>query len=108
MSALLYLKNIFVILFRLNKFIILFRLIELVVFPFCIRKRGSCNLTLSFIKTLGPEACKRETSIMLVSKVTVAVGAWVFCSVTGHARLFVPTNLATNLNMRKRSDAVTV
>ena len=45
---------------------------------------------------------------MLVSKVTVAVGAWVFCSLTRHARLFVPTNLATSLNMRKRSDAVSI
>ena len=45
---------------------------------------------------------------MLVSKVTVAVGAWVFCSLTRHARLFVPTNLATNLNVRNRSDAATV
>ena len=45
---------------------------------------------------------------MLVSKVTIAVGAWVFCSLTTHAQLFVPTNLATKLNMRKRSDAATV
>ena len=45
---------------------------------------------------------------MLVSKVTIAIGAWVFCSLTSHARLFVPTNLAANLNMRKRSDATTV
>ena len=51
--------------------------------------------------------CKRETSIMLVSKVTVAVGALVFCSLSRHAWLFVPTNLATNLNVRKRSDAAT-
>ena len=33
---------------------------------------------------------------MLVSKVTVAVGEWVFCSLTRHARLFVHINLATN------------
>ena len=45
---------------------------------------------------------------MLVSKVTIAIGACVFCSLTRHARLFVPTNLAANLNMRKRSDAATV
>ena len=64
--------------------------------------------TLPFVKTVGPEVYKRKTSIMLVSKVTVAVGAWVFCSLTRHARLFVPTNLATSLNMRKRSDEVTV
>jgi len=51
---------------------------------------------------------KREILIMLVSKVTVAIEAWVFCSLTRHARLFVPTNLATNLNARKRSDAATV
>ena len=54
------------------------------------------------------EVCKRETLIMLVSKVIVAVGAWFFCSLTRHARLFVPTSLATNLNVRKRSDAATV
>ena len=51
---------------------------------------------------------KRGISIMLVSKVTIAVGAWVFCGLTRHARLFVPTNLAANLNVRKRSDAATV
>ena len=45
---------------------------------------------------------------MLVSKVTVAVEAWVFCSLTRNARSFVPTNLATNLNVRKRFDAVTI
>ena len=45
---------------------------------------------------------------MLVSKVAIAIGAWVFCSLTMHARLFVPTNLAANLNMRKRSYVATV
>ena len=45
---------------------------------------------------------------MLVSKVTVAVGAWAFCSLTRRARLSVPTNLAASLNARKRSDAMTV
>ena len=45
---------------------------------------------------------------MLVSKVTIAVGAWVFCSLVRHAQLFVPTNLAANLTMRKRSDATTL
>ena len=45
---------------------------------------------------------------MLVSKVTIAVGARAFCSLTRHARLSVPTNLAVNLNMRKRSDATTI
>ena len=45
---------------------------------------------------------------MLVSKVSIAVGAWVFCNLTKHAQLFVPTNLATSLTMRKRSNAVTV
>ena len=72
------------------------------------KKKGSCNPTLPFVKTVGPEVCKRETSIMLVSKVTVAVGAWVFCSLTRHALLFVLTNLATSLNVRKRSDEVTI
>jgi len=45
---------------------------------------------------------------MLASKVSIAVGAWVFCSLTKHACLSVPTNLAANLNMRKRSYASTV
>ena len=45
---------------------------------------------------------------MMVSKVTVAVEAWAFCSLTRHARLSAPTNLAANLNARKRSDATTV
>ena len=45
---------------------------------------------------------------MLVSKGTIAIEAWVFCSLTRHAHLSVPTNLAANLNARKRSDAMTV
>ena len=65
-------------------------------------------MTLPFIKTVGPKVYKREILIMLVSKVTIAVGAWVFCSLTRHARLFVPANLVANLNVRKRSDAVTI
>ena len=73
---------------------------------FAFEKRCSCNLTLLFVKAIGLEVCKRETWIMLVSKVTIAVGAWVFCSLTRHARLFVLTNLAANLNMRKRSDTL--
>ena len=52
--------------------------------------------------------CIREILIMLVSKVTIAVGAWVFCSLTRHARLSIPTNLVINLNTRKRSDAMTI
>ena len=108
MSVLLYFENRFVILFRLNKFVISFRLIELVFFPFCIQKRCSCNPTLLFAKAVGLEVYKRGISIMLVSKVTIVVGAWVFCSLTRHARLFIPTNLATNFNLRKRSDAATV
>jgi len=51
---------------------------------------------------------KGKISIVLVSKVTIAVGAWVFCSLTKHARLSVLTNLAVNLNARKRPDAMTV
>ena len=64
--------------------------------------------TLPFVKTVGPEVYKRKTSIMLVSKVTIAIGAWVFCSLTRHAWLFVTTNLATNFNMKKRSNAATI
>ena len=45
---------------------------------------------------------------MLVSKVIIAIGAWVFCSLTRHARLFIPINLAANLNVRKRFDAATI
>ena len=45
---------------------------------------------------------------MLVSKVTIAIGPWVFCSLTRHAHLFVPIDLVANLNARKRSDATTV
>ena len=75
---------------------------------FAFEKRCSCNPTLPFVKTVGPEVYKREISIMLVSKVTIAVGAWVFSNLTRHARLSVPTNLAANLDARKRSDATTV
>ena len=45
---------------------------------------------------------------MLVSKVTVAVGMWVFCRLTRRARLYIPANLTTSLDVRKRSDAMTV
>ena len=59
-------------------FVILFRLSELVFFPFAFEKRGLCDPTLLFVKAIGPKVYKGEISIMLVSKVTVAVGAWVF------------------------------
>ena len=81
---------------------------KLVFFPFAFEKKGLCDPILLFVKTVGPEVYKGEILIMLVSKVTIVVGAWVFCSLTRHARLSVPTNLAANLNMRKRSDAATV
>ena len=77
--------------------------------PFLHSKKGdSCDPTLPFVKAVGHEVYKRGISIMLVRKVTIAVRAWVFCSLTRHARLFVPTDLAANLNVRKRSDAATV
>ena len=84
-----------------NRFVILFRLSKLVFFLFAFEKRGLCDPTLPFIKTVGPEVYKEEISIMLVRKVTIAIGAWVLCSLTRHARLYVPTNLAANLNARK-------
>ena len=86
----------------------MFRLFELTFFPFAIEKKGLYDPTLLFVKTIGPEVYNGEISIMLVSKVTVAVGAWAFCSLTRHAPLSAPTNLAANLNVRKRSDATTV
>ena len=87
-----------------NSFVILFCLSKLVFSPFAFERRGLCDLTLPFNKTIGPEVYKREILIMLVSKVTLSVGAWGFCSLTKLARLFVPTNLNTNLDARKRSD----
>ena len=81
---------------------------DLIFFPFVFEKKGLCDPTLLFVKTIGPEVYKEEILIMLVSKVTLAVGAWVFCSLTRHAHLSAPTNLAANLNARKRSDAMTV
>ena len=45
---------------------------------------------------------------MMVSKVTVAVRAWAFCSLTRRARLSVPPNLVADLDARKRSNAMTV
>ena len=86
----------------------MFRSFEVTFFPFVFEKKGLCDSTLPFVKTIGLEVYKGEILIMLVSKVTVAVEAWVFCSLTRHARLFVPTNLVANLNARKRSDATTV
>ena len=86
----------------------MFRSFELTFFPFAIEKKGLCDSTLPFIKTIGPKVYKGEILIMLVSKVTVAVGAWAFCSLTRHAILSAPTNLAANLNARKRYDATTI
>ena len=91
-----------------NRFVILFRLSELVFFPFAFEKKGLCDPTLPFVKTVGPEVYKGEISIMLVSKVTIVVGAWAFCCLTERARLSVSMNLATNLSARKRSDATNV
>ena len=45
---------------------------------------------------------------MLLSKDSIAVGAWAFCSLTRRARLSVPTNIAASLDVRKRFDAMTV
>ena len=45
---------------------------------------------------------------MLVSKDTVAAEAYVFCCPTRHDQLFVSTNLATRLSMKKRSNMVTI
>ena len=86
----------------------MFRSFELTFFPFAIKKKGLCDSTLPFVKTIGPEVYKGKISIMLVSKVIVAVGAWAFCSLTRHAHLSVPINLAANLNTRKRSDTTSV
>ena len=91
-----------------NKFVILFRSFELVFFLFAFEKKSLCDPTLPFVKTIGPEVYKGEISIMLVSKVTIAVGAWAFCSLTRYARLSALTNLAADLNARKSSDAMTV
>ena len=86
----------------------MFRSFELTFCPFTIKKKGLCDPTLPFVKTIGPEVYKGEILIMLVSKVTVAVGAWAFCCLTRRARLSVPTNLAANLSARKRSDSMNV
>ena len=84
----------------------MFRSFELTFFPFAIEKKGLCDLTLPFVKTIGPKVYKGKISIMLVSKVTIVVGAWFFCSLTRHAHLSAPTNFDANLNARKRSDAM--
>ena len=86
----------------------MFHLFELTFFPFAIEKKGLCDSTLPLVKTIGTEVYKGEILIKLVSKVTIAVGAWAFCSLTRRARLSVPTNLATSLDARKRSDAMTI
>ena len=71
-------------------------------------KKGLCDPILPFVKTIGAEVFQGEISIVLVSKVTMAVGAWAFCNFTGHARSSFPTILATKFNARKRSYASTV
>ena len=53
----------------------MFRLFELTFFPFAIEKKGLCDPTLLFVKTIGPEVYKGEISIMLVSKVTIVKGS---------------------------------
>jgi len=73
-----------------------------------LRKKGLCDLILPSVKTVGPEVYKGEILIMLVSKVTIAIGVWVFCGPTRHAHLSIPTNLAINLNVRKKFDATNV
>ena len=45
---------------------------------------------------------------MLVSKDTIATEAYVFCSPARHEQLFVSTNLATRLSVKKRSDTMTI
>ena len=45
---------------------------------------------------------------MLVSKDTIAAEAYAFCSPTRDAHLFVSTNLAARLSVRKRSNAATI
>ena len=66
---------------------------ELVFFPFAFEKKGLCDLTLPFVKTIWPEVHKREISIMLVSKVTIAVGAWVFAVLPGMLIYLFPQTL---------------
>ena len=47
------------------------------------KKKDLCDPTLPFVKTIGPEVYKGEILIMLVSEVTVAVGASVFAVLPG-------------------------
>ena len=68
---------------KLFCFIILFHSFDLTFFLFAIEKKGLCDPTLPFVKTIGPEVYKGEISIMLVSKVTIAIEAWVFAVLPG-------------------------
>ena len=82
---------------------------ELTFFPFAIEKKGLCDWTLPFVKTVGPEVYKREILICAGEQSYHSHrGVGFFCSLTRLARLSVPMNLAANLNARKRSDATTV
>ena len=45
---------------------------------------------------------------MMVSKDTVATETSVFCSLTKHDLIFISTNFAARLSVRKRSDAATI
>ena len=74
---------------------------ELVFFPFAFEKKGLCDPTLPFVKTIGPEVYKGEISIMLVSKVTIAIEAWVFAVLPGMLVYLFPQTLPLTL-MRGR------
>ena len=78
----------------------MFRSFALTFFPFAIEKKGLCDPTLPFVKTIGPEEYKGEILIMLVSKVTVAVVAPGFKDKTRYTLYVSPgsqiSHIATN------------
>ena len=43
-------------------------------------KKDLCDPTLPFVKTVGPKVFWGEILVVLVSKITVAIWAWAFCS----------------------------
>ena len=65
-------------------------------------------MTLPTIKVIKAQSAGELALITLVSKDTIAAEAHVFCSPTRYDQLFVFTNLATRLSVKRRSDIATI
>ena len=83
-------------------FAILFRLFDLTFFPFCDEKRFTRS-TLLFVKTVGLEVLRGNFDCTGEQNYRSRLGVGFLQS-----NLFVPPNLAASLDVRRRSDVMTV